>query len=183
MKASSEYQDLEDVDIMRKAKYLSNQSIASICSTFGIQPNKAAARRAARKDGDANEWIPTDAVKKIKEIQRTFDSKMTETCISQILYEFNIIWRNIMRKENEAIKTKYTLQVQDLRRQLVTKKAFDEDESQREISRLKKELQFVQMQVYNTKRMKGLTNGPSKENFDMNHNQTHSSLRADAAAK
>jgi len=34
---------------------------------------------------------------------------MTETCISQILYEFNIIWRNIMRKENEAIKRKFTL--------------------------------------------------------------------------
>lgn len=66
LKASSEYQDLADVEIMRKAKYLSNQSINSICSTFGIQPNKAAARRAARKDGDANEWIPTDAVKKIK---------------------------------------------------------------------------------------------------------------------
>jgi hypothetical protein len=39
-----------------------------------------------------------------------------------------------------------------LRRQLVTKKAFDEDESQREISRLKKELQFVNMQIYNQKR-------------------------------
>jgi hypothetical protein len=50
-----------------------------------------------------------------------------------------------MRKENEAIKTKYTLQVQDLRRQLVTKKAFDEDESQRDISRLKKEIQFLTM--------------------------------------
>ena len=36
--------------------------------------------------------------------------------------------------------TKYTLKVQDLRRQLVTKKAFDEDESQRDISRLKKEI-------------------------------------------
>lgn len=53
---------------MRKAKYLSNQSIANICKTFDIKPNKAAARRAARKDGDANEWIPTEAVKKIKEI-------------------------------------------------------------------------------------------------------------------
>lgn len=57
-----------------------------------------------------------------------------------------------MRKENAAIKRKFTLQVQDLRRQLVTKKAFDEDASQREISRLKKELAFVQMQVYNNKR-------------------------------
>jgi len=36
---------------------------------------------------------------------------MTETCVSQILYEFNIIWRNIMRKENEAIKKSSTLKV------------------------------------------------------------------------
>ena len=35
----------------------------------------------------------------------------------------------------------------------MTKKAFDEDASQREISRLKKELAFVQMQVYNNKRL------------------------------
>ena len=34
-----------------------------------------------------------------------------------------------MRKENDAIRKKLTLQIQDLRRQLVTKKAFDEDES------------------------------------------------------
>jgi hypothetical protein len=62
---------------MRKAKYLSNQSIANICKTFDIKPNKAAARRAARKDGDANEWIPTEAVKKIKEIQLEGKRKMT----------------------------------------------------------------------------------------------------------
>lgn len=79
---------------------------------------------------------------------------MNETCVSKILYEFNIIWRNIMRKENEAIKKKYTLQIQDLRRQLVTKKAFDEDESQREISRLKKELHFIEMQLKEAKRNK-----------------------------
>lgn len=130
---------------MRKAKYLANQSVGNICNRFGIEGNKAAARRAAKKDGDANEWIPTEAVKKIKEIQQRFESKLTERCISEILYEFNVIWRNIMRKEIESIKTKYTLQIQDLRRQLVTKKAFDEEESQREISRLKKELQFTQM--------------------------------------
>ena len=60
---------------------------------------------------DANEWIPTAAVKNIKEIQIQFDSKMTETCISQILYEFNSIWRNIMRKETDAIRKKFTHQV------------------------------------------------------------------------
>lgn len=82
LKETSEYQDLSNTEIMRKAKYLSQQSIGSICKTFNIQPNKAAARRAAKKDGDANEWIPTEAVKKIKEIQHRFNSQMNETCIS-----------------------------------------------------------------------------------------------------
>ena len=71
-----------------------------------------------------------------------------------------------MRKENEAIKTKYTLQVQDLRRQLVTKKAFDEDESQRDISRLKKEIQFLNMQIYNNKRTKALAGNYSNQNLN-----------------
>ena len=29
---------------------------------------------------------------------------MTEQCVSKILYDLNTIWRNIMRKENDAIK-------------------------------------------------------------------------------
>jgi len=69
---------------------------------------------------------------------------MTETCVSQILYELNGIWRAIMRKETETIKRHYTQQVQDLRRQLITKRAFDEEEAHKEITRLKKELQFLQ---------------------------------------
>lgn len=48
-----------------------------------------------------------------------------------------------MRKEVDAIKRRYTQQVQDLRRQLVTKRAFDEEEAHKEITRLKKELQFL----------------------------------------
>ena len=82
LKETSEYQDLENTEIMKKAKYLSQQSIGNVCKTFGIQPNKAAARRAAKKDGDANEWIPTEAVKKIKELKQRFNGQMNETCIS-----------------------------------------------------------------------------------------------------
>ena len=48
-----------------------------------------------------------------------------------------------MRKENDAIKHRLTEQIQDLRRQLITKRAFDEEEAHREISRLKKELTFA----------------------------------------
>ena len=120
LKDTSEYQDLESTEIMKKAKYLSQQSIASICTTFGIETNKLAAKKAAQekdkdkikaqqKNKNANEWIPTEAVKKIKELQQKNKGLLNETCISQVLYEFNVIWRNIMRKENDALKKKYTL--------------------------------------------------------------------------
>ena len=68
LRTTADYQDLEDTEIMRKAKYLAEQSVGAICNRFGIVANKAAARRAAKKDGDANEWIPTEAVKKIKQL-------------------------------------------------------------------------------------------------------------------
>ena len=58
---------------------------------------------------------------------------MSETCVSQILYELNSIWREIMRKENNAIKKRLTMQIQDLRRQIVTKQAFDKGELMQEI--------------------------------------------------
>lgn len=109
------------------------------------------------------------AIQKIKE---TFDGQMTETCVSQILYELNGIWRAIMRRENEAIKRKLTQQVQDLRRQLITKRAFDEEEAHREISRLKKELQFAQKHAANGKPSKKMLSNVSshtsyKENKDI----------------
>ncbi len=44
------------------------------------------------------------------------------------------------------IKKKLNAQVQDLRRQLVTKKSFDEEEACKEISRLKREVKFLQKQ-------------------------------------
>ncbi len=72
---------------------------------------------------------------------------MTETCVSQILYEMNSIWRALMRKENDMIKKKLSNQIQDLRRQLVTKRSFDEEEACKEMSRLKKEIKFLQKQV------------------------------------
>lgn len=54
----------------------------------------------------------------------------------------------------------------------MTKKAFDEDESQREISRLKKELQFVKMQMYNSKRQGVKTGAGSKEDFNLPTSQS-----------
>ena len=76
---------------------------------------------------------------------------MSETCVSQILYELNSIWREIMRKENNAIKKRLTAQIQDLRRQIVGKQAFDKEELMGEIQRTKKELAFANKKLYNKK--------------------------------
>ena len=97
---------------------------------------------------------------------------MTETCVSQILYELNGIWRAIMRKEADAVKKHFTGMVQDLRRQLVTKRAFDEEEAHKEITRLKKELQFLQKTNANKKNKNGTSSGDlqqqTKENTAAN---------------
>lgn len=68
------------------------------------------------KEAKNNDWIPTQAVRAILQIKDQFHGQMSETCISQILYELNTIWREIMRKENNAIKKRLTAQIQDLRR-------------------------------------------------------------------
>lgn len=51
---------------MRKAKYLEGAGVGGLCEKYGIETNKAKSRK--KKDADANEWIPTEAVKKIKEL-------------------------------------------------------------------------------------------------------------------
>ena len=72
---------------------------------------------------------------------------MSETCISQILYEINLIWRELMRKENNAIKKRLTAQIQDLKRQIVGKQAYDKEELMSEIQRTKKELAFTKKKL------------------------------------
>ena len=67
-----------------------------------------------------------------------------------------------MRKENDAIKKRLTAQIQDLRRQVVTKQAFDKGELMQEISRTKKELAFANKQIYN-KRVQAEGAGPTNQ--------------------
>lgn len=64
--------------------------------------------RGAPKEAKNNDWIPTEAVRAILQIKEQFSGQMSETCISQILYSLNSIWREIMRKENNAIKKRLT---------------------------------------------------------------------------
>jgi len=88
LRATNDYQDLTDADIVKKAATPKRGKSAT--------PNLQ------------NEWIPTESVRAIQKIKETFAGQMSETCVSQILYEINGIWRAIMRKEADAVKRLYT---------------------------------------------------------------------------
>jgi hypothetical protein len=124
LKDTCEYADCEDNEILKSA------ATKTLAGVNGIADSYAANRRARGTSADNsgkrvqkvnNDWIPTDAVRAILRIKDQFEGKMTETAVSQILYELNTIWRNIMRTETEAVKRRLTVQIQDLRRQVVTK--------------------------------------------------------------
>jgi len=106
LRETSEYADVTDADILKSA------ATKSLVGSKGVADSFAANRRTRGGSADGvrskpklnNDWIPTEAVRAIIKIRDQCDGKMTETAISQILYELNTIWRNIMRTETEAVK-------------------------------------------------------------------------------
>ena len=100
LKETTEYADHSDSQIMQAAGRTKASSGQTKTSQTG-----------AKKTKIDNDWIPTEAVRAILKIRDDFKGTMTETAISQILYELNSIWRNIMRKENDAIKKRLTEQI------------------------------------------------------------------------
>lgn len=110
LRGTNEYHDMTEADILKKAAG-NNKRAKSTDGTRGGQSSGGLTGPNLQ-----NEWIPTEAVRAIQKIKEQFNAQMTETCVSQILYELNGIWRAIMRKECDGIKKKYTQMVQDLRR-------------------------------------------------------------------
>lgn len=157
---------------MRTGSAMSKNSTQNLNASSQGGPAKSA------KEAKNNDWIPTQAVRAILKIKEDFDSKMSEVCVSQILYELNSIWREIMRKENNAIKKRLNEQIQDLRRQVVTKQAFDKTELMQEISRQKKELAFANKQLYNKRVMQEGAGGATaaSSNLALN-NELENSLK------
>jgi hypothetical protein len=97
---------LTDNEIMKKATLLSLTGKRGK-SADGMNRG-ASSSKSLHGPNLQNEWIPTEAVRQIQKIKETFNGAMTETCVSQILYELNGIWRAIMRKEVDAIKRRFT---------------------------------------------------------------------------
>lgn len=164
LRETSEYCDFEDDEILKSSKTHSLHGAEAIDSTFGANKRARTGSADACKSKSKlnNNWIPTDAVRAIFEIRDKFNGEMTERAISQILYQLCTIWRNIMRAETEAQRKKMQAQIQDLRRQVVTKQAYDKGELMAEITRTKKALSFAEKQLINKNRIGGGKENNSK---------------------
>lgn len=174
LKDTSEYCDFEDDQILKSAK------TKALTGARGYDDSFAANKRARTGSADAasvsqqskaklnNDWIPTEAVRAIFKIREKHGNELNDYVISRILYELNTIWRNIMRQEIDAQRKKLMAQIQDLRRQVVTKQAFDKGELMQEISRTKRQLGFAEKQLINKNRI----GGASKENSVANGQQS-----------
>lgn len=112
---------MNDSEVLKEAKMIANKvnmNTSGISRTRGSNLDVTRSRgksyegtggaRSHASINLSNEWIPTDAVRAITRIKNEFHGQMTETCVSQILYELNSIWRALMRKESDAIKRKTT---------------------------------------------------------------------------
>ena len=90
MKDTSEYADLTDAEIIKAAATL-NQTGTKGLSELARAGN--AGPKTSQKPKMNNDWIPTEAVRAIVAMKEKYNGEMSETCISQILYELNMIWR------------------------------------------------------------------------------------------
>ena len=117
LKETSEYGDMDDNQIQSLALKATMKSAGA--GSFSGKSRKTASTAgetvqggpAGKKEAKNNDWIPTQAVRAILTIKEKFNGSMSETCVSQILYDLNTIWREIMRKENNAIKKRLTGQI------------------------------------------------------------------------
>jgi hypothetical protein len=90
LKDTSEYADLSDAEIIKAAATLNQQG------TKGLGDLARAGNpgpKTSSKPKMNNDWIPTEAVRAIVAMKEKYNGEMSETCISQILYELNMIWR------------------------------------------------------------------------------------------
>jgi|JI9StandDraft_2_1071091.scaffolds.fasta_scaffold173364_4 hypothetical protein len=122
-----EFADMNDNEILKQSRAggkPSNRAKSSGRPTSNTGRMNKSMTKSTNKSfaGEANnstfssEWIPNEAVRAINRIKEDFKSQMTETCVSQILYELNSIWRDLMRTECDKIKIRMTQTIQELRR-------------------------------------------------------------------
>lgn len=91
LRGTTEYTDCDDGAIHKAAQHM------LLKGSQGIKESFAANQRARGGSADmhrnkapkSNDWIPSEAVRAILQIRDKYKGEMTETAVSQILYELN----------------------------------------------------------------------------------------------
>lgn len=111
LKDTCEYADFSANDIMKSMATARMKGTKGIKASFeankgarGVQTARAKSSSSAGGNGTKlnNDWIPTQAINALVAIKDKFDGKLDDRAVSEILYNLNSIWRNIMRHEVDA---------------------------------------------------------------------------------
>ena len=80
LKATTEYADMDDNEIVKAANSLKNRQ-GGFGAKKGSSASGSKSKRSSKPVEKNNDWIPTEAVREILEIAEQYDHHMSETCI------------------------------------------------------------------------------------------------------
>lgn len=102
------------------------------------------------KKEEDNSWIPNQAFKIAHDYREKHGNEMNETLINKMLTELNKVWRERERKQVTRIRNKCNQEIANLRRQVAMTAPVKENNSKRQISRLKEQLKVAQKELRET---------------------------------
>jgi hypothetical protein len=130
----------------------------SECKTTGTKNNpkspscvrECEKKRLEKEDVfNSDNWVPADAFKFAHDFKNKYNIEMSESLINDLLSSLNKIWRDREQKQISRLKTKYQSEIMGLRRKNMMRSPYDEFQSNKTISRLKKDLKNVKDDMRN----------------------------------
>eukprot|EP01022_Parablepharisma_sp_SALTPOND_P018457 TRINITY_DN3014_c0_g1_i1.p1 TRINITY_DN3014_c0_g1~~TRINITY_DN3014_c0_g1_i1.p1 ORF type:complete len:595 (+),score=92.45 TRINITY_DN3014_c0_g1_i1:2346-4130(+) len=118
------------------AEYIEDSNGAVRIPTRSKTPGKKRGTEVKRESFE--EWVPAEAFKVAQGFKS--GSPLTDDIISKLLLDLNRIWREREKRQLDRLKTKYTSELADLRRQAAMRIPFDEVQANKHISRLKSDI-------------------------------------------
>lgn len=107
-------------------------------------------KRLEREDVfNSDNWVPSDAYNLACDFRNKYNIEMSESLINELLSSLNKIWRDREHKVISRLKTKYQNEIMELRRKNMMRSPYDEFQSNKTISKLKKDLKSVKDDLRN----------------------------------
>jgi len=100
--------------------------------------------RDIRPEEEMADWVPEEAFRLAHDFRTKNGNKIGKTLINQLLMDLNTVWKNREASTISRIRSEASQQVQYLRRQLNSKKPFQQVELEQEVRRLKTQLNTAQ---------------------------------------